>query len=50
MGSPCYRSLDIKHRRFAKRQLSMFNGYASEQFILHLKKCGFRYNHRNEII
>ncbi|MDR0444464.1 MAG: IS1595 family transposase [Treponema sp.] len=33
---------------FAKRRLSKFNGCASDKFILHLKECEFRYNHRNE--
>ena len=33
---------------FAKRRLAKFNGYASDKFVLHLKECEFRYNHRNE--
>ena len=33
---------------FAKRRLSKFNGCASESFVLHLKECEFRYNHRDK--
>jgi transposase-like protein len=33
---------------FAKRRLSKFNGCSSEHFILHLKECEYRYNHRGE--
>jgi transposase-like protein len=33
---------------FAKRRLAKFNGCASEHFVLHLKECEFRFNHRNE--
>ena len=33
---------------FAKRQLAKFNGCASDKFVLRLKECEFRYNHRNE--
>jgi transposase-like protein len=33
---------------FAKRRLAKFNGLSSESFILHLKECEFRFNHRGE--
>jgi len=33
---------------FAKRRLAKFNGCASDKFVLHLKECEFRYNHRDE--
>ena len=33
---------------FAKRRLTKFNGCASDKFVLHLKACEFRYNHRDE--
>jgi transposase len=33
---------------FAKRRLAKFNGCASDKFLIHLKECEFRYNHRNE--
>ena len=33
---------------FAKRRPAKFNGCASEKFVLHLKECEFRYNHRDE--
>jgi transposase-like protein len=33
---------------FSKRRLAKFNGCASEHFVLHLKECEFRFNHRNE--
>ena len=33
---------------FAKRRLAKFNGCASKTFMLHLKECQFRFNHRNE--
>jgi transposase-like protein len=33
---------------FAKRRLAKFNGCASDKFVLHLKECEFRYNHRND--
>jgi transposase len=35
---------------YAKRRLSKFNGCASEKFVLLLKECEFRYNHRNEVL
>ena len=33
---------------FAKRRLAKFNGCSSDAFVLHLKECEFRYNHRND--
>ena len=33
---------------FAKRRLSKFNGCNSDAFVLHLKECEWRYNHRHE--
>ena len=33
---------------FAKRRLSKFNGCKSDKFVLHLKECEWRYNHRND--
>ena len=33
---------------FAKRRLAKFNGLTDDKFFLHLKECGFRFNHRNE--
>ncbi len=33
---------------YAKRRLAKFNGCSSETFVLHLKECEFRYNHRHE--
>ena len=33
---------------FAKRRLSKFNGLSDDKFILHLKECEFRFNHRKE--
>lgn len=33
---------------FAKRRLAKFNGCNSSAFVLHLKECEWRYNHRNE--
>ncbi len=33
---------------FAKRRLAKFNGCASAAFVLHLKECEWRYNHRND--
>lgn len=33
---------------FAKRRLAKFNGINSDNFILHLKECEFRYNNRDE--
>ena len=33
---------------FAKRRLAKFNGCGSDAFVLHLKECEWRYNHRHE--
>ena len=33
---------------FAKRRLAKFNGCSSDAFVLHLKECEWRYNHRRE--
>ena len=33
---------------FAKRRLAKFNGCNSAAFVLHLKECEWRYNHRHE--
>ena len=33
---------------FAKKRLAKFNGFSSGSFLLHLKECEFRYNHRDE--
>lgn len=33
---------------FAKKRLAKFNGCSSDSFLLHLKECEFRYNHRDE--
>ena len=33
---------------FAKRRLAKFNGCSSSAFVLHLKECEWRYNHRND--
>jgi transposase-like protein len=33
---------------FAKRRLAKFNGCNSNTFVLHLKECVFRFNHRYE--
>lgn len=33
---------------FAKKRLTKFNGFSSGSFLLHLKECEFRYNHRDE--
>jgi transposase-like protein len=35
-------------RSFTKRRMAKFNGCASDKFVLHLKECEWRYNHRNE--
>jgi transposase-like protein len=32
----------------AKRRLAKFNGCAPHRFVIHLKECEFRYNHRND--
>ena len=33
---------------FAKRRLAKSNGRSSDAFVLHLKECEWRYNHRRE--
>jgi len=33
---------------FAKRRLAKFNGLTDDKFILHLKECEFRFNHRHK--
>lgn len=33
---------------YAKHRLAKFNGCKSENFVLHLEECEFRFNHRNE--
>ena len=33
---------------FTKRRLAKFNWLSSKTFILHLKECEFRFNHRGE--
>ena len=33
---------------FTKRRLTKFNGLTDEKFLLHLKECEFRFNHRRE--
>jgi transposase-like protein len=33
---------------YAKTRLAKFNGCHAESFVLHLKECEFRFNHRNE--
>ena len=35
---------------YAKARLAKFNGCHSANFVLHLKECEFRFNHRNEIL
>ena len=35
---------------FAKRRLAKFNGVSRETFLLHLKECEFRYNHKGGIL
>lgn len=32
---------------FAKRRMLKFNGLRNDKFLLHLKECEFRFNHRN---
>jgi hypothetical protein len=32
---------------YAKGRLSKFNGFKSDRFVLHLKECEYRFNHRN---
>lgn len=33
---------------FAKRRMQKFNGLRTEKFLLHLKECEFRFNHRRD--
>ena len=33
---------------YAKARLAKFHGYNAEKFVIHLKECEFRFNHRNE--
>ena len=33
---------------FAKQRLAKFHGCTSEKFVIHLKECEWRYNHRGE--
>ena len=33
---------------FAKRRMTKFNGLRDEHFLLHLKECEWRFNHRRE--
>jgi transposase-like protein len=33
---------------FAKRRMTKFNGLRKEHFLLHLKECEWRFNHRGE--
>ncbi len=35
---------------FAKRRLAKFNGVSRKTFLLHLKECEFRYNHKGDIL
>ena len=35
---------------FSKRRLAKFNGVSRKTFLLHLKECEFRYNHKNDIM
>lgn len=35
---------------FAKRRLAKFNGVNRDTFLLHLKECEFRYNHKGAIL
>lgn len=35
---------------FAKRRLAKFNGVSRKTFLLHLKECEFRYNHKDDIL
>lgn len=35
---------------FAKRRLAKFNGVSRNTFLLHLKECEFRYNHKGAIL
>jgi len=33
---------------YAKRRLAKFNGVPKRTFVLHLKECEFRFNHRHQ--
>ena len=33
---------------FAKRRMLKFNGLRQEKFLLHLKECEYRFNHRRD--
>jgi transposase-like protein len=35
---------------YAKRRLAKFNGLSGHKFLLHLKECEFRFNHRHQNI
>lgn len=35
---------------FAKRRLAKFNGVTRSTFLLHLKECEFRYNHKGRVL
>ncbi len=35
---------------FVKRRLAKFNGVSRRTFLLHLKECEFRYNHKGAIL
>ncbi len=35
---------------FAKRRLAKFNGVSRKTFLLHLKECEFRCNHKHDIL
>jgi transposase len=35
---------------FSKRRLAKFNGVSRKKFLLHLKECEFRYNHKHDIL
>ena len=35
---------------FSKRRLAKFNGVSRRTFLLHLKECEFRYNHKHDMM
>lgn len=35
---------------FSKRRLAKFNGVSRKTFLLHLKECEFRYNHKDDMM
>ena len=35
---------------FSKRRLAKFNGVSRKTFLLHLKECEFRYNHKHDML